>query len=725
MEELGITIEFLGKTVNFDKSTDGMKRAISTLKKEIQVLNKEMQKDPSKVYENTTKKLKNLTRQLEIAKMRQEEFQKYLDETSKSNKAEYESALKAVLDAKKDVMDIETQIQKVNKAIDEADDKAQKFADTMSTVSDVAGKISDALQPVSKASQDFLKKAGQEAIDFESAFADVEKTVKSTGSELMDNVMFSQLEQDAKDLSSYLPKTASEIATLMGLAGQMNVPANQIRDFTEAMIKFGDSTNITAEEAITDIAQIYNVIGKGGNFDDLEQLLSTIVELGNNSATTEKDITTMFKNISAGASSVNMTEQQMVALSATLSSLGLDKGGASAISKIMREIDMAVTKGGDDLTAWASIVDQSGKSFKEAWNKDSAQVLLDIVTSMSKMTDEGISMNKILSDLDIKELRQVDTLSRLVKAHDEYEKNIELANEAYSEGTALSEEAQKRYATLASQILIAKNNFMLFALSIGELLMPYIQQLIDGLMQIADWLNNLSPEVKDMIMKSLAVLAVLSPIFAVISKIALGLGALAIFFKMVMLPLLSNISAFLTGFFSWIIGLIGSHPIITAITALVLALIWLYNHCEAFREICHNIWEGLKQLWEEFKIDGIELLGMGLEWLGSLFDSIISKISSVIEWIGNAINKIAEFFGLASGIGGTVANARALAGGGGWNVVNTAGFGALNSGGFNSGGVTLNANFSVSSNNITRSDVHSWAEWMADDINDILGRKIR
>ncbi len=730
MEELGITIEFLGKTIEFDKSTDGMKRAISTLKKEIRVLNQEMKKDPSKGYDNLQKKLKNLTRQLEIAKMRQEEFQKVLDETSKSNKDKYESALKAVLDANKDVMAIETQIRNVEDALEKADDKAQRFADTMSNVSDITGRMAEAFKPISQASQDFLKNATKEAIDFESAFADVEKTVKSTGDEFMDNFMFSELEKSAKELSTYLPKTASEIAVLMGLAGQMNVPANQIREFTESMIKFGDSTNITAEEAVTDIAQIYNVIGKGGDFSDLNNLLSAIVELGNNSATTEKDITTMFKNISAGASRVKMTEAQMVALSATLSSLGLDKGGASSISRILQNIDMAISDNGSKMQDWAKIAGMSGEEFKNAWTKDSANVLLQIVSSMSKMTDEGISMNKILSDLDISELRQVDTISRLVNAHEEYAKNIELANNAYGEGSALATEAQKRYQTLASQIQIAKNNFTLFAISIGELVMPYVQQLIDGLMKIADWLNNLSPEVKDMIMKGLAVLAVISPILSIISKITGAIASITVAllaFKIVLLPILANIGTFIYGVFQWFIDTIGSHPIVTAITVLVGALIYLYNHCEAFREIVHNIWEGLKQLWEVFKTDALDLASRGFEWLGEKISAVIGFISGCVSWFSSLIGKIKEFassIGLISGVGGIIDGISGKLGGGTF-VPQSGGYGALMSGGFNSGGITLNANFSVNSNNITRSDVHSWAEWMADDINDILGRKIR
>ena len=49
----------------------------------------------------------------------------------------------------------------------------------------------------------------------------------------------------------------------------------------------------------------------------------------------------------------------------------------------------------------------------------------------------------------------------------------------------------------------------------------------------------------------------------------------------------------------------------------------------------------------------------------------------------------------------------------------------INSGGFASGGITMNATINVASQNITRQDVRSWVDWIADDINEALGRKIR
>ena len=729
-EELGITIKFQGEAIGFDKSVAGMEKAINTLKREVKWLNKDLKIDPKNIV-TLTDKMRNLYQQLVLQRKITQDWRntiKDLADNGKQFTTEWTEAQVKLGSSLDKTRDLEKQMAKLNADIEKATSNTIQFSEAMGKVSNIANKVGDFFEPISKTSQGFLKDATQGAIDFESAFADVQKTVKSTGSEYLDEKMFSGLKDDVRELAQYLPKSASEIAKIMGLAGQMNVPADQLRDFTEAMVKFGDSTNITAEEAVTDIAQIYNVIGKGGDFSDLNNLLSAIVELGNNSATTEKDITTMFKNISAGASRVKMTESQMVALSATLSSLGLDKGGASSISRILQNIDMAVTDNGSKLQEWAKIAGVSGEAFKKAWSEDSADVLLQVISSISEMTDEGVSMNKVLKDLDITELRQVDTISRLVKAHQLYADNLNLANSAYSNGTALTKEAEKRYETLASQILILKNNFQEFAMTLGEILMPYIQELLDFMMQIANWLNTLDPQTQELLVKLIALLAVISPLSKVIGSITGILQLLTdktSFFHTVFVPLFNTISHFVGGVFTNIVGFAMRHPILTAIVALIAIGVVLYNHVTEFRNEIILLWRDVKELWKTFEqTNYIDLLGEKFGILGKAIGWIIELIKNLINLIGGAIGRGLELLGIADRFGGIGESARELASGNGWNVINSGGFGEMMSGGFMSGGVTLNANFSVNSNNITRNDVRAWSEWLADDINEALGRRI-
>ena len=50
--------------------------------------------------------------------------------------------------------------------------------------------------------------------------------------------------------------------------------------------------------------------------------------------------------------------------------------------------------------------------------------------------------------------------------------------------------------------------------------------------------------------------------------------------------------------------------------------------------------------------------------------------------------------------------------------------GNYRSGGFASGGITVNANFTVNSNNVGRNEVRTWSSWIIDDLNEALGKQL-
>lgn len=724
-DDAGITIQFLGETVYFDKSVNGMERAVRTLKKEVNLFNKQLKFDPSNI-DALTKKIENLKAQEELTKKVLEEYTKDLAALSEKGVNQGDERWKATLEhiakANKDIIDIQKQLNKANDLLAEQEGHWGRIG---KAIQDAGAKVEDVgrkLEPMSNAAKDFLGNAIDQSIEFQDAFADVEKTVTATDEQ------FTEIRTDLRELATQLPATASELAHIAGLAGQMGVGAEDIANFTRAMVDFGTATNITAEDAAQEIAQIFNVIGKGDDFSSLDNLLSTIVELGNNTATTEKDIVEMFRNIASASSRVGMTESQMAALAATLSSLGLDKGGASAISKIMSNIDMAVDTNSAKLAEWANVAGMSADKFKQLWNEDASSGLMAVVEGIAKSNEEGTSFNETLEELGIKEIRQIDTLSRLVNAHENYADNIEMANKAFAEGTALSEEAAKRYDTVKSQIQIMKNNFMEFALALGDIMLPYVEWFIQSLQSLSNWLNNLQPHTKTLIARILGIAAALSPMLLGLGKVMQFLPTIkGNVFMMIdgvkgIIGVVTNLGSLLTGLITQLGNLILTHFSWAAAIAIAFtALLTLYEQCEWFRNIVDAIIKKIKDLWSQFKqTNWIELLGEKFGWLGEIIGGLIELVKTLVGWFGNLISKALEFLGLKGSIesGASSMGRRA-------NQITVLDSGGYGSGGFASGGLTLNASFNVTSNNVTREDVRSWANWIADDINEELGRRIR
>ena len=125
----------------------------------------------------------------------------------------------------------------------------------------------------------------QTGLQFESAFAGVEKTVDATDAELQ------EFRDGIREMSTEIPQTASEIASVAEAAGQLGIKNEYLLGFTETMSNLGVATNMSATEAATSLARLANITQMPQeNFD---RLGSTIVDLGNNLATTESEITEM------------------------------------------------------------------------------------------------------------------------------------------------------------------------------------------------------------------------------------------------------------------------------------------------------------------------------------------------------------------------------------------------------------------------------------------------
>ena len=121
-------------------------------------------------------------------------------------------------------------------------------------------------------------------------------------------------------MSKRMPQSASQIAQVAEAAGQLGIQTENILGFTETMVMLGDATNMTSDQAATALARLANITGMSQK--DFDRLGSTIVALGNNLATTESEIVEMGLRLAGTASQVGMTEDQILALAAAMSSVG-------------------------------------------------------------------------------------------------------------------------------------------------------------------------------------------------------------------------------------------------------------------------------------------------------------------------------------------------------------------------------------------------------------------
>lgn len=325
------------------------------------------------------------------------------------------------------------------------------------------------------------------AIDYESAFAGVKKTVDETAT-----VSYQKLSDGIRQMAKELPASAVEIANVAEVAGQLGIKTEDILSFSRTMIDMGESTNLSAEEAATAIAKVANIMGLTSN--DYSRFGASVVDLGNNFATTEKDIVEMTNRLAAGGKLAGLSTPDILGLATAMSSVGIEaEAGGTAMVQTLTGIGKAVSGVGkgakEKLELIAQIAGTTSESFSQAWKEKPAEALQSFIKGLQKAHEEGKNMDGILSDLGMKGIRQGNMLKSLALASDKMSAAVNRSNQAWKENTALTNEANKRYETTESQLKMFRNQLTDIAIEFGG---PLIKALREGLNASKPWIENLS-----------------------------------------------------------------------------------------------------------------------------------------------------------------------------------------------------------------------------------------
>ena len=327
------------------------------------------------------------------------------------------------------------------------------------------------------------------AVEWESAWAGVSKTVDGNVSQM------AALEGQLRSMARELPATHQEIAAVAEAAGQLGIQRENIAAFTRTMINMGVTTNLTAEEAATAFAQLGNVMGTSqGDFD---RMGATVVALGNAGASTERDIVALAQRLSGAGKLMGATEPEILALASAMADLGIEAElGGGAIQRTAIKIETAVKEGGDALEGFADVAGLSAQRFATMYENRPVAAIDAFVQGLNRIDESGGNVVGALAELGIKGTQDLSVLLRLKGAGDLLSTSLDRGNKAWRVNMALIQEAQKRYDTTESKLLVAKNNINDLGITIGETLTPALGGMADRLTGFIGTLDSMPGPVK-------------------------------------------------------------------------------------------------------------------------------------------------------------------------------------------------------------------------------------
>ena len=413
-----------------------------------------------------------------------------ISDSIRTQEAALSGSKKAYTDAQATVKKATEQYEEYEKGLKAAEraDEAQNLQNTGKRWKEVGEGIDTVTKPLQYAATALAAggvASAKFAIDFEDSFAGVKKTVDATPEQL------AKIKQGIIDLSTTgidgrgaIPQTTTELNELAAAGGQLGISQENIIDFTEVMAQMGSATNLVGEEGAATLARFQNVMGVGQN--EIRNIGSAIVDLGNHSATTESEIAEMALRMGKYGSSVRMSAADVLGYSAALSSLGIEaQMGGSAIGRTWLSIETAVASGGEGLTKFAKYSGKSAEEFKKQWNTDSSGAFNGLLKGLQSAENLTVA----LDDLGINNTQDIQAMMALVNGYDLVTESVNRSNTAYKENTALQEEFNAKNETTASKLANTKNNIIEAARSIGETMLPSIQ---DASTTVADFAKGLS-----------------------------------------------------------------------------------------------------------------------------------------------------------------------------------------------------------------------------------------
>lgn len=513
----GLLVEIGGDTTKLQTALKDVDKTTNSLSKELRGINTLLKFDPSNttLLNQKTEVLSETLKETENRLTALQQAQQKLDDAGvDKHSAEYRDLQREIISTTQKLTNLKNETSNFTKAGKEIEKVGTTIYNLGNTVDNVGSKVTTGLTLPIVALGTYSVKS---AMDFESAFAGVRKTVDATEEE------YSEFREGILEMSKVLPASAEEIAAVAEAAGQLGIQKSAILSFTRTMVDLGEASNMTSDEAATTLARFANITQMDQS--EFSNLGAVVTDLGNKLASTESEIVEMGLRLAGAGAQVGMTEDQILSFAGALSSVGIEaEAGGSAFSRVMVQMQLAVEKGNEQLEQFAQVSGMSAEQFKIAFKEDAAGAIIAFINGLSNLDGTGKSAIGVLDEMGLSEIRVRDTLLRASGAADLFNQSLEIGSKAWQENTALTKEANERYKTSESQLNMAQNKAKALAITMGDELLPHINDLLDFLGDLAESFADMTDEEQQAVLKTAALVAGIGPTIKIVGNLGKVLG---------------------------------------------------------------------------------------------------------------------------------------------------------------------------------------------------------
>lgn len=519
----------------------------------------------------------------------------------------------------------------------QAQSEVEQFGSQMESIGDYLSDIGSALTqtfgPAFTTLGGLLGVTAIKAMDFEQQMS----SVKSVMSPDEVNSFGKSLEKLAIQMGAETKYSSLEAA--QGIEELIKAGVS-VTDIINGGLEGALSLAVAGELDLASAAEIASTALNAFKDDNLSVIRAADLLAGaaNASATSVSEMKFGLSMVSAVASGVGLTFEDTATALATFAQNGLKGSDAGTSLKTMLLNLSPSTKEATEQMAELGLLTEKGTSaFYNADGsiKSLAEISELLKTKLAELTDEQRQMA-------LKTMFGTDAIRAANILYKEGADGITTMAEAMNKISS-ADVAATKLDNVKGRIEILKGTMETAAISIGNVLLPVIDNVVASIQKMTDWFNNLSPQVVEMIAKVLlgaTAFTGLATAFGVVLMLVGGVissvGTIATAFAG-----LSGAIAAAGGAMAILTGPIGLT--VAAIVGLGAALIALWNNSETFRTSVTNIFNSIKDVAVQAFGVVASFIGEKIAQIKGFWDSNGTQFLAAVENVFNGIKAVIEF----------------------------------------------------------------------------------
>ena len=536
------------------------------------------------------------------------------------SQSQYDALQREIIETEHALRDLERQAEQSSVALQKIGAAGEKLQSVGSSIEGVGQK----LMPVTAAVGGLATAAVKVASDFDSAMSQVAAVSWATGKEL------DALRDKAREMGSKTKFSASEAAEAMNYMAMAGWKTGDMLDGIEGIMNLAAASGedlATTSDIVTDALTALGLSASdSGHFADI------LAAASSNANTNVSMMGETFKYCAPVAGALGFTAEDTAEAIGLMANAGIKSSQAgTAMRTMLTSLTGEVTFVGDafgELTVQTTNADGSMRSLGD--------ILTDCRAAFAQMSESERAANA-------EALVGKNAMSGFLAVMNAAPGDIEKLNSAINncDGTA-ERMAETMQDNLAGQLTILKSQLEELAISIGEILMPSIRQIVGWIQGLVDWLNGLDEGTKKVIVTVALVAAALGPVLIVIGKVVGAVGTI-----LTVVPKIAGAVSGVVGFVSGtvipalsaVVAAIGWVPI--AIAAVIGVVALLYNKCEWFRDAVNAVWAQVR----DFFVSAWEVIcSFFTETIPATWESLVSFFQGIPAWWSELWQSVGDFF---------------------------------------------------------------------------------